>query len=263
MAGGMVRSRKLMGTPEWVFPWRPLKTPWFPKLVALVVPGVALTLLVATARIQVRAPVKSVQRKASVIYLRDDAQGRALTLRAQEGGPFPSRFEPSEWAGMAELEAAAMAAVRFQPRPYVAALQELPAENREAPLRLAARGESFFPRPSPPPVEVPERLPLHVAPVIYPLSGIAKDALPRELPAFEAAVDGAMSSASWRFLVRLTPGGGVAECVSLEKGGEPGAAELEAWLHRVPFAPEPGMPFRWIALGIGFTNQPVDGNITR
>jgi hypothetical protein len=66
-----------------------------------------------------------------------------------------------------------------------------------------------------------------------------------------------MSSASWRFLVRLNPDGGVAECVSLEKGGEAGAPELEAWLHQIQFKPELGKPFRWIAVGIGFTNQPV------
>ena len=38
---------------------------------------------------------------------------------------------------------------------------------------------------------------------------------------------------------------------------------FEAWLHRIQFKPEPGKPFRWIAVGVGFTNQPADGTDAR
>jgi len=262
-AGGTVKSRKLGHAPEWVFRWRASHTPLFPKLFATLLAGAAFAFLITSVRIRVVALGKSTPRKASVIYLRDDAEGRALTLRAREGGPFPSRFEPSQWEGMAALESAALDAVRYQPQPYVAALPDLPPENLVHPLELAAKGKSFFPKHAPAPDNSPDISNLKLAPTLYPLSGVTAETLPETLPPFDAAVDHVMSSVAWRFLVRLNPDGGVAECVSLEKGGEAGAPELEKWLHRLQFKPEPEKPFRWIAVGIGFTNQPVDGTDAR
>ncbi len=257
MAGGRVKPRKLAGTPEWVFRWSASKTPLWPKLVAMLLVGSAFAVLISAVRIRVTALEKSSPRKASIIHLRDDAEGRTLTLRAREGGPFPSRFEPSQWEGMTALENMALDAVRFQPRPYVAPVADLPAGNLVPQLELAAKGQSFFPKRNPPAARPPEPAKLKLAPLLYPLSGNSASTLPEVLPPFEAAVAGPMSSASWRFLVRLNPDGGVAECVSLEKGGEPGAPELQAWLHKIQFKPALGKPFRWIAVGIGFTNQPV------
>ncbi|MES2440662.1 MAG: hypothetical protein V4584_16470 [Verrucomicrobiota bacterium] len=263
MASGMVKPHKLAGAPEWIFRWRGSRQPLFPRLFAVALAGAALTFLITTVRIRVAAPEKSTPRKASVIYLRDDAQGRALTLRAQEGGPFPSRFELSQWAGLPELEAAALEASRYEPPPYVAVLRNLPPENLVKPLELAAKGERFFPKRVSPALEMTDPGKLKVAPVLYPLSGVTQESLPDDLPPFDSAVDSAMSSEAWRFLVRLNPDGSVAECVSLEKGGETGAAELEAWLRRIQFPSEPAKPFRWIAVGIGFTNQPADGTDAR
>jgi hypothetical protein len=224
-----------MGTPEWVFRWRGSRQPFFPRLVALALVTAGFTFLISPVKIRVDAPGKSAPRKASVIYLNDDAEGRALSLRAQEGGPFPSRFVLSQWSGLAEMEAAGMEAARYQPPSYEPRLQDLPMKNEK----------------------------LKIAPVLYPLSGITAGDLPRDLPPFDAVVDSAMSSASWRFLARLNPDGGVAECVSLKKGGEAGASELEAWLHKIRFQPDPAKPFRWISVGIGFTNQPADGTDAR
>lgn len=263
MADGAVRPRKLMDTPEWVFRWRGSRQPFFPRLVALAVVTAGFAFLITSVKIRVNAPGKSAPRKASVIYLNDDAQGRALTLRAQEGGPFPSRFVLSQWSGLAEMEAAGMEAARYQPPPYEPRLQDLPVKNGVASLELAARGATFFPQRAAQPMVVPGFGKLKVAPVLYPLSGITAGDLPRDLPPFDAVVDSAMSSASWRFLARLNPDGGVAECVSLKKGGEAGAPELEAWLQKIRFQPDPAKPFRWISVGIGFTNQPSDGTDAR
>lgn len=262
MASRAVRP-KLTGTPDLIFRWRPAKSPWFPKLLALAFAGVALTLLM-TVRVRVVAPEKSTPQRAAVIYLRDDAQGRDLSLRAQEGGPFPARFTLPQWEGLAELENRAMEAARFQPEPYVSPIRELPAANQLQPQELAAKGKSFFPQRPPTVTEAPVPAKVKLAPALYPLAGISNDTMPRELPPFDGVVDGEMSSSSWRFLVRLNPDGGVVECVSLvEKIGEARAPELEAWLHRIQFKPEPGQPFRWIAVGIGFTNQPADGTDAR
>ncbi len=260
---GTVKASKPLGTPEWIFRWRGSRQPLFPRLFALALVGGAFAFLITTVKIRVEAPLKSSPRKASVIYLTDDGQGRALTLRAQEGGPFPSRFVLSQWAGLAELEASAMEDTRFQPPPYVPQMQDLPAERAVPPLELAARGVSFFPERTAPAAVIPDLGKSQVMPVLYPLSGITAEDLPGKLPPFPAVVDAAMSSASWRFLVRLNPDGGVAECVSLEKGGEAGASELEMWLHQTQFRPEPETPFRWISVGVGFTNQPADGTHSR
>ncbi len=262
MASSAVRA-KLTGSRDLIFRWRPIKSPWFPKLLALAFAGVALTLLMAV-RVRVVAPEKSTPQRAAVIYLRDDAQGRDLSLRAQEGGPFPARFSLRQWEGLAEWEGRAMEAARFQPEPYVSPIRELPAANQLQPQELAAKGKSFFPQRPPTAVEAPALTKLKLAPALYPLAGISHETMPLVLPPFDGAVDGEMSSSSWRFLVRLNPEGGVVECVSLvEKIGEARTPELEAWLHRIQFKPAPGQPFRWIAVGIGFTNQPADGTDVR
>lgn len=256
MAAGTVKSHPL-DAPTWVFRWLPRKQPLFPKVFAVTLVGGVFAFLVLSVRVRVDAPEKASPRKASLIFLRDDARGRALTLRASEGGPFPSRFDLSQWEGLAPLEAAAMATVRFQPPAYDPQMEDLPAGNLIRPQELAAKGERFFPDHPRSAAEVPAAGRFKIAPVLYPLAGAIP--LPAKLPPFAGAVDAAMSAASWRFLVRLNSEGGVVECVSLENGGEADAAELEAWLHGIRFQPQPGMPFRWIALGIQFTNQPVDG----
>jgi hypothetical protein len=260
MAQGMVKPHKSADNHQWVFRWRPLRQPLFPKLVALAIGGGGFVFLITSVRVQVLSLEKSTPQKASLIFLRDDAQGRALSLRAQEGGPFPSRFDLSQWGGVSLLENSAMTAIRFQPPAYEPQMEELPTSNRVEPLEFAAKGVRFFPEHPQPPDEIPDTTGLKPVPVLYPLSG---ETLPDDLPPFDAVVDAAMSSASWRFLLRVNSDGAVAECVSLENGDEAGAQELRKWLRQVQFKPEPGKAFRWIAVGVGFTNQPTDGTDAR
>jgi hypothetical protein len=256
----MVKPRKRANHHPWVFRWRPLGRPLFPRIFALAIVSGGFLFLITSVRVRVDAMEKSTPRKASVIFLRDDEQGRALSLRAREGGPFPSRFDLSQWGGLALLENSAIDAVRFQAPAYEPELEPLPANDEVSPLAFAAKGVRFFPEHPLPPDDTPDATGLRPAPVLYPLSG---GPLPDRLPPFEAAVDAAMSAASWRFLLRLDPGGTVVECVSLENTDQPGAAELEKWLRRIAFKPGPGEPFRWIAVGVGFTNQPDHGALPR
>ena len=259
----MVRPRNLVAVPEWFFRWRPRGSPLVPKLIALVLVGSGFVFLVTSVRIRVMPPEKASPRRASVIYLGNDLQGRALSLKAQEGGPFPSRFELSQWGGLGELERAAMEAIRFQLPVYQPEIEALPPVNEIKPLLLAAKGERFFPlRPQASEISL-EVTPLKLAPVLYPLSGISGDAIPADLPVFEPVVDAEMASGTSRFLLHLNAEGGVVECVSLEKGGEKGAQDLEKWLHRISFKPDSGTASRWIAVGIEFTNQPADGTDAR
>ena len=260
MTDSPVKLRKRADSPQWVFNWRPLGSPLIPKLISLSVAGMVFTLLVTTVRIRLAVPEKSSPRKASLIYLGDDAQSRALTLRAREGGPFPSRFELLDWPELAEIERQAMDAARYQPPVYVPEIRDLPDENRVQPVVLAPRGEVFYPPRKPAADVAPDPSKLKLKPVLYPLSANAGGILPADpLPALEAVVDDSFSSPSWRFLLCLNAAGGVTECISLGKGGEPAADALEAWLQRLAFKPDSGKPARWIALGVGFTNQPADG----
>lgn len=263
MASTAAHRPKLMNTPEWVFPWRGRNRHFFPMILAHLLVGAVFAGLIGTVRVKIVSPKPMAPRKASLIYLTDDAQGHALALQAQEGGPFPSRFRPSQWEGMASLEAEAIAASWQPAKPYVPILRDLPKKNSILPMELAAKGETFFPKRQLATRAAPDTTKLKPTPTIYPLSGVPSEAIPTKLPPFSGTVDSAMTSASWRFLVRLNPDGGVAECVSLEKGSEKGAPELETWLHSIQFQSVSQKPFRWIAVGIYFSNQPADGTNAR
>jgi hypothetical protein len=258
-----VNPPKLANSPQWIFAWRPLGSPWMPKLIALALVGTAFTLLVTSVRIQLVLPEKSSPRSASLIYLGHDPQSRALAMRAREGGPFPSRFELKDWPGLVEMEQQAMNAARYQPPPYVPAIAELPEENLVKPLVLAPRGESFFPERASVTLNPPDLSQIKMAPVLYPLSKLAIAAIPEELPDFTKPVDDKLSTPSWRFLLRLNAAGRVVECVSLETGTKDATDALEEWIRQVSFTPMQPNKESWIALGIGFTNQPDDGSDAR
>lgn len=250
-------KHKRREAPEWVFPWRPLRGASISKWPAILLVGGVFAFFLSSVRIRVSPPVSWAARKATVIHVSDDAEGRALTLRAIEGGPFPSRFEPSAWEGAVALEQAAFEAARWTPPPYVPVLRELP-EMTTPPLRISAMAGPVLPTRRATTEAAPAPLKLKPGPVLYPLSGITKAGMPRELPPFEGPVDAAMTAEPWRFLVRLDAAGRVRECVSLAGGAEGGQPQLEDWLRGVSFQSEPKTPGRWIAVGVGFTNQPAE-----
>lgn len=259
MDGSTVRRVRLRGTPEWVFRWKPRRSPWLPKLLAIALVGTFFAILM-TLQIRVTGPSKMAPRAASVIVLGNDPDSRALKLRADEGGPFPSRFELSQWEGMADLEAKAWQAAEYQPKPYVPTMLELPDANLLRPLELAVKGKSFFPKrvleDEPLPVE---RLPTKLQPFLFPLSGITEKDLPADLPEFDAVAE----AADWRFLLKLNPLGAVTECISLETTGEAAPTALEQWIRQLTFKPVATQTSRWIAVGIQFTNAATHGTVAR
>lgn len=260
MAKRVSMKHKRREAPAWVFPWRGLRESSFPKIAAILLCGGAFALFLTSVRIRVTAPVPWAARKAAVIQVLDDADGRALTLRAREGGPFPSRFEPAAWELAAAIQQAAWQAARWRPPPYLPALRELP-EEQSSP-RLSTPGRSVLPVRQPmaePAVVMGKRA---LVPVLYPLSGITAAGMPASPPAFDGQVDPVMAAEPWRFLLRLDAGGSVLDCVSLS-GGESGKPALESWLRRVSFQTQSSEPTRWIAVGVGFANQPADGTDTR
>jgi hypothetical protein len=261
MAKRVSMRHKRREAPEWVFPWGGLRAPSIPKVFAILLVGGAFAVLLTSVRIRVAAPVPWAAPKAAVIQVLDDADGRSLTLRAREGGPFPSRFEPAAWELTHAIEQAAWQAARWRPPPYVPPLRELPEEP--ALPRLAKPGVPVLPSRQPPAEPVPLAGKRVLVPSLYPLSGITPAEMPQELPPFDGDVAPAMAAEPWRFLLRVDASGGVIDCVSLTGGDEPGKAVLEAWLRRVSFQPGRAGTTRWIALGLGFSNQPADGSDAR
>lgn len=261
MAKRVSMKHKRRAAPEWVFPWRGVRQSPLPKIMAVLVTGGVFAVFFSSVRIQVAAPMPWVSHKAAVIQVLDDAEGRALTLQACEGGPFPSRFVPFEWEWAAAIEREVYQ--RWQTEPYVPVLRELPDPDALRPLQLAARGEPVLPDRRALARVVPSMVKPLLVPVLYPLAGITVELLPRELPPFDVAVDAAMAAEPWRFLLRLNAAGDVIDCVSLSGGEVAGAAALSDWLRRVSFPPEPATPERWIAVGLGFSNQAADGPAAR
>ena len=249
--------------PAWVFSWRPRRESSLHQGWALLLVGGGFALCLTSLHVRVAPPSPWAARKASVIQVADDAQGRALTLQAREGGPFPSRFDPAAWKGTAALEQTVLDAARWTPPPYLPVLRNLTGELFPSTLRLAAMGVPVLPGPTRLPGVAPSSVKLKLAPVLDPLSGIPAAAMPRELPPFEGVVDATMTAESWRFLLCLDAAGNVRECISLAGGNEAEPSPLQAWLRRVIFQPDPEQPSRWIAVGVNFTNQPADGPLPR
>lgn len=264
MASAATKTHLPTTLPEWMFAWRSRARSYFPMLAAIALVSLVTAILLGTLRVEILVPKPMAPRKASLIYLTNDEQGRALALLAQEGGPFPSRFQPSQWEGLATMEAAAMEEARAAASPpYVPSLRELPADDEIPAIELASKGLPVFPKRTSVLRAAPDPAKMKLAPTLFPLSGISLEQIPAPLPPFAGTVDGPMTAATWRFLVRLNPQGGVVECVSLENGGEAGAPELSTWLKSIRFPTAEGDAFRWIAVAVGFSNQPADGPETR
>ena len=260
MTAPPAHSQQPRHAPGWIYPWRAVTAPLLPKFLALAFATTVFTLLITSVRVQLVRPEKISPRKASLIYLGNDAQSRALALRAQEGGPFPSRFDPSSWQSLAEIERTAMDAASYQPPAYQPVLKDLPEENLAPPLVLAAQGKAFFPqRPAATAPEPPPASDHPLVPQLYPLAAGAAAILPASLPPFTAPVDAVMTSANWRFLICLSPAGTVTQCVSLGKGGEPAADALNDWLRKIQFPAAADDNDRWTSLAIGFTHLPGHG----
>lgn len=263
MAKRVSIKQKRKEAPEWVFPWQRLDRAPLTKFLSITMVAAVFALFFSTVRIRVSPPVAWAASKATVIHMGDQAEGRALTLRAKEGGPFPSRFEPSAWDGTVALERAAFEAARWTPPPYVPMLRELPE----------------LPSPPPTPAEspgaiLPKRWQSHPAthtsadfqlsPVLIPLSGITPAALPDPLPPFCGSLEMAtrdLAAEPGRFLIHLAAPGHVVDCVSLAGGDD--KAGLLVWLRSLTFQPAPAHPSRWAVIAVGLTNQPANGPVAR
>lgn len=248
---------------RWIFRWRWPSAAPFPALIPCALAALPFALLLGLVRVKVAAPQFEMASKASWIQLTDTADGRLWAMRAKEGGPLLSRYEPSTCQAYATLEEAPMQATRIAPQTYLPKLRELPQQGPLEPLALAAKGETVFPRRTRE-LAAPSAMPAsRLVPVLYPLSALGECGLPQSLPPLVGDLDAATAAAEWRFLLRLHPAGGVAECVSLTEAAGAGAKLLENWLHGVTFDPRLALDGGWLAVGIQFNNQASRGTEPR
>lgn len=256
MANRVSMKQKRREAPEWIFSWKRRGEPVLPKLVAVGVSAAVLGGLLGFVRIQSTTPNPWGMKKASIIHVLDTPEGRALALEAREKGPLPVRFTTSDWPDLVSFENEQLARLAAKVEPYRPRLRDWESEPAGVPA-LAQPGAMVLPPLPDVEVQTPPQPPGAAQPVIWPLSGLALEEVPAELPRYEGAVDAAMQADSVRFLIQLDRDGQLLECIALSGGDTPAAtASLTNWLRGIRFARKSGEGPVWAALRIRFVNQP-------
>ncbi|RYD32436.1 MAG: hypothetical protein EOP87_12825 [Verrucomicrobiaceae bacterium] len=245
---------RLHATRRWIFRWKGLDGTPLRGLLALVITGGLFALFAATVRIRVSAPQQWVERKASIIHLPADGAGRVWALRAQEGGPYPARFDVGAWEKGAGLDGSLINATRLSSGTYEPKLKELSPRGEELPVHLADGNERVFPKHAEPPGPDAPPVASVAVPVLHPRSGITSEELPAILPAFDPAgmKEIAGASAPREFLLELDGNGRVVACTDLS-GDEPAPA-IRNWLRKINFGPAVSGKSPVLAVAVGFTN---------
>ena len=257
MAERVSIKEKRKDAPAWAFVWKSLGRPLSAHLLPIMLVGSLFALALIALRIQVTPPKPWSARKGSLICAVDNAEGRALAMRAREGGPFPSRFDLREWSGTAALEEALLDRTMHGSAPYVPKLRNLEGNPLAGELALFTPGVPFLPKHEPEGVAAERPVKnSYLVPVLRGLTGIRAADMPVDLPPFDGASAVKLSSRDWRFLIRLDSSKHVDECVSLS--GEDDAV-LVNWLQGVSFQAKSIKTPRWIAVEVGFINQETNG----
>ena len=133
---------------ELMFPWRDRMPSRWRMLGAFSLSLLFFTVLLTTVRVRIAPTNTWIERKASVIQIPAGAEGREWSLKALEGGPFPTRFEPSDWPGIAISESTALKDSAATRPFYNPQLRDLPSPppSRVAALQTKANGFSPLPR---------------------------------------------------------------------------------------------------------------------
>ncbi|HVJ46093.1 MAG TPA: hypothetical protein VM511_06885 [Luteolibacter sp.] len=250
-----IRAAKL-----WVFRWRGLDGTPVRGFLALLITAGLFAIFAATVRIRVSAPQQCIERKASFIHLPSGGDGALWTLRAQEGGPFPSKFDPKEWENAGGLSGKLASALNWSAPSYRPSLRELPPSQENGSLSLAQKSPVFPQRPANV-SGVVAGPPAKLVPMVFPLTGTPMASMPAHLPPFPKEIDAAMAAGAWRFLIRLNPSGAVEECVPLLD--QKGAGDLASWLRGLNFGADTAKKSPWIGIGLGFTHARTDGSDAR
>lgn len=246
--------QKRQEAPDWIYPWKGRREPIWPRLVAVICGVLFCAGLLTFLRIETTNPSPWGLEKASVIHVLDTPEGRELALKARENGPFPVRFETSDWPQLVrfqEQQLMQLSQSHSAHRPQLRKWQE-PAPEEPPIWKSNAGVLPSLPKPAPLP-EIPATGAPH--PTIRPISGLAESEIPSSLPRYEGVTDAAMLSGSVRFLLRLDAEGRVTECLALSGADTIEAtAGLATWLRGVRFSPK-GQAGTWAAVNLVFLNQ--------
>lgn len=254
--------QKRREAPEWIFPWKPRREPWTPKVVALASSLALFGWLVGFVRMETATPNPWGLDHASVIHGSDTPEGRALALRARENGPTPVRFQTGDWPQLLRTENREFARAAQIHSPYQPRFQAWePAPATIPPL--SEPGTGVLPPPPERPAPAPPPPGGALRPVIQPLAGLRPHEVPDELPPYSGTIDAAMMSDSVRFLLRLSRDGRVLDSIALSGGDTPEATtQLIDWLQGVrlrrttPDHPATPDHAEWVAIRILFLNRP-------
>lgn len=257
-------QERIHATRRWIFRWKGLDGTSFRGFLALIISGGLFALFGATVRIQVSAPQQWVEKKASLIQLPADETGKIWALRAQEGGPYPARFNVDAWERQPDLTGALISATRLSPGTYEPRIQNLPVEGGVESIALSDGNERVFPSRKSGETEVAAPVRTIPVPVLYPRSGISVSELPAELPAFDPALAGeALQTTVPRdFLLELDRSGRVLSSTDLS--GNSDSPAIRNWLMSIDFGADVAKKSPVLAIAIGFTNSPLtDGPAPR
>lgn len=257
MSAGHKRERKYREC-GLLFAWKVPDSSGWASFTALLIVSLLTTALLGAVRVRIVPPPRVIERKASTVLVPEYGEGREWSVRAEEGGPFPAKFNPSESPVVKAIETEWIdrsLAPRYRP-----ALADF-VESSDTPLTVSPRGERVFPKLGSVTEPKADVRVTPLMPMIRPLSPLPVGVWPEELPYFDGVVTPKMAAASWRFMVEVGERGRVLNSVSLDGATLDGSDEAAAssrliggWLSQVRFGPstKPG----WIGLEVEFSRKP-------
>lgn len=258
MSAGHKRERKYREC-GLLFAWKVPDSSSWASFASIVIVALLTTVLLGAVRVRIVPPPRVIERKASTVLVPEYGEGREWSVRAEEGGPFPSKFTPSESPVVKAMETDLIE--KSLSEPYQPRLADFVEDTRSL-LTVAPRGERVFPRSSEESIAKPVASTAPLMPMIRPLSTLPPGAWPESLPRFDADVTPKMAAATWRFMVEIGERGRVMNSISLDGTALAGSDEAAAsarmigdWLSQVRFGPA-AVGAGWIGVEVGFSRKP-------
>jgi hypothetical protein len=210
-------------------------------------------------RINLGKPPIQETHGASLMILTPENDPMHWIELARDLGPFPTRFDPTDWEPSRMRVADVFDGIRDRSiPPYQPSYLDFPDEGSPPSVPLVVKGSRILPGISPPDFKPLHTVRMRPTPSLYPLSVDASE-LPETSPPFRVEVTPEMASQPWRFILQVSPDGSVPHAVALIGQNTPGRVDLADWLqaHRFPATEE--TRDRWVAIAVTFQNQPDHG----
>lgn len=247
-----------------VFDWGNSEKRIFDKVVACMVIVMIFTIFFGLVDIRVGSTFKESARSASIIRFESEELAKKWLLIAEEGGPFPGRFEILSSLPGVDASLDSMSVDPFADGGYEVSLRPIIVDSGVTRMELATKGVRVFP-------EIPSSGRVNQADSISPATGKKQPVLtpydkaaiawmPESLPVFNPGEETDTSGSPWRFAVGLRSDGTISDCIALG-GGEAGLEEIRGWLRGVKFGA--GEDERWLGLRVELINRRQDESGTR